>query len=223
MPCLRRCWGNKTLNYKTMKNNLELYEKFRSVPNEAQKKITGGRLSGFTDINPMWRIKKLTEEFGSCGVGWYYEIVNQRIEQGGNEEKAAFVDILLFVKIGDEWSKGISGIGGSMFVSKEINGLYTSDECFKMALTDAISTACKALGIGADIYFEKDRTKYTESSKDAKPKEPEITFDIVGVEELLKTFTTYEEVNSYYKASDYKALPEFKKLCTDKLNQLKAQ
>ena len=206
-----------------MKNNLELYEKFRSVPNEAQKKITGGRLSGFTDINPMWRIKKLTEEFGSCGVGWYYEIVNQRIEQGGNEEKAAFVDILLFVKIGDEWSKGISGIGGSMFVSKEINGLYTSDECFKMALTDAISTACKALGIGADIYFEKDRTKYTESSKDAKPKEPEITFDIVGVEELLKTFTTYEEVNSYYKASDYKALPEFKKLCTDKLNQLKAQ
>ena len=206
-----------------MKNNLELYEKFRSVPNEAQKKITGGRLSGFTDINPMWRIKKLTEEFGSCGVGWYYEIVNQRIEQGGNEEKAAFVDILLFVKIGDEWSKGISGIGGSKFVSKENNGLYTSDECFKMALTDAISTACKALGIGADIYFEKDRTKYTEPPKEGKPVQPEKSFDYVGVEELLKTFTTYEEVNAYYKASEFKTFPEFKKLCTDKLNQLKAQ
>ena len=44
--------------------NLELYEKVRSVPENAQKEIKGGRLKGMTDINPMWRIKKLTEEFG---------------------------------------------------------------------------------------------------------------------------------------------------------------
>lgn len=48
-----------------------------------------------------------------------------------------------------------------MFVSLEKNGLHTSDECFKMALTDAISVACKALGIGADIYWERDTDKYT--------------------------------------------------------------
>lgn len=29
-----------------------------------------------------------------------------------------------------------------------------------MALTDAISVACKALGIGADVYWDKDSTKY---------------------------------------------------------------
>ena len=29
-----------------------------------------------------------------------------------------------------------------------------------MATTDAISVACKQLGIGADIYFANDRTKY---------------------------------------------------------------
>lgn len=29
-----------------------------------------------------------------------------------------------------------------------------------MALTDAISVACKALGFGADIYWEAGRTKY---------------------------------------------------------------
>ena len=48
-----------------------------------------------------------------------------------------------------------------MFVAKERNGLYTSDECYKMALTDAISVACKALGFGADVYWQADRTKYT--------------------------------------------------------------
>ncbi|HCC35130.1 MAG TPA: hypothetical protein DEQ02_05645 [Ruminococcaceae bacterium] len=36
-----------------------------------------------------------------------------------------------------------------------------SDECFKMALTDAISVSCKALGFGADVYWDKDRTKYS--------------------------------------------------------------
>ena len=44
-------------------NNLELYDKFRQVPETAKKNIGGGRLKGMTDINPMWRIKTLTEEF----------------------------------------------------------------------------------------------------------------------------------------------------------------
>jgi hypothetical protein len=144
-------------------NNLDIYNKVRTVPPEAQKKITGGRLNGMTDINPMWRIKALTEQFGICGFGWKYEIVDKRLEKGGKDEISAFVDINLYVKYEGEWSAAIPGTGGSSFVANEKNGLYTSDECFKMALTDAISVACKALGFGADVYFEKDRTKYTGS------------------------------------------------------------
>jgi hypothetical protein len=34
-----------------------------------------------------------------------------------------------------------------------------------MALTDALSVACKALGFAADVYFEKDRTKYDTQDK----------------------------------------------------------
>ena len=57
-----------------MADNLELYNKVRSVPKEAQKPIQAGRLKGMTDINPMWRIKTLTEQFGACGKGWYFDI-----------------------------------------------------------------------------------------------------------------------------------------------------
>ncbi len=39
-------------------DNLELYNKVREVPQEAQKSIAAGRLKGMTDINPMWRICK---------------------------------------------------------------------------------------------------------------------------------------------------------------------
>lgn len=141
-------------------SNLVIYDKARSVPANAQKPIKGGRLSGKTDINPMWRLKLLTELFGPCGIGWRYEIVDKRLEPAPTGEIAAFVDINLYVKQDGEWSQAIPGTGGNMFVAKEKNGPYVSDECFKMALTDAISVSCKALGVGADIYWESDTTKY---------------------------------------------------------------
>ena len=140
--------------------NLGIYERVRQVPEAAKRSIQAGRLMGKTDINPMWRIKALTEQFGPCGIGWKYVITDKRLEQGANNEVAAFLDIDLFVKVDGAWSEAIPGTGGSAFVASERNGLYTSDECFKMALTDAISVACKALGFGADVYWDKDSTKY---------------------------------------------------------------
>lgn len=141
--------------------NLDIYEAVRKVPESAQRLIGAGRLKGKTDINPMWRIKALTEQFGPCGIGWKYVITDKRLETGACGEIAAFLDIDLFVKVGGEWSEAIPGTGGSAFVANERNGPYTSDECFKMSLTDAISVACKALGFGADIYWAADATKYT--------------------------------------------------------------
>ena len=134
--------------------NMEIYDEVKIVPESAQKTIQGGRLKGMTDINPMWRIEKLTEVFGPCGVGWYYEIVNKWMEPGAGGEIAAFCDINLYIKENGEWSRPIPGTGGSMFVASEKNGPYTSDECYKMALTDAISVACKALGMAANIYWD---------------------------------------------------------------------
>lgn len=139
--------------------NLDLYNMVRVVPEEAKKPIKGGRLNGMTDINPMWRIKVLTSEYGPCGIGWFYKPVKKWTEQAGGET-VAFVDIELFIKVDGEWSQPICGTGGSKLSQNERNGLFVSDECYKMATTDAISVACKQLGIGADVYFGADRTKY---------------------------------------------------------------
>lgn len=140
--------------------NLEIYNKLRECPAEAIKPINAGRLKGMSDINPMWRIKALTEVFGPCGIGWWYTIDKQWLEHGNGPEVAAFCNITLFYKWAGEESHGIPGTGGSGFVKVEKNGPYTSDECFKMALTDAISVAAKALGAAANIYWQQDRTKY---------------------------------------------------------------
>lgn len=153
-------------------DNLYIYEKTRAVPENAQKPIKAGRLKGMTDINPMWRIKVLTETFGVCGIGWKTEIVRTWLDEGANGEVTANVEILLYVKVDGAWSDGIPGIGGSKLVTKETSGLYTDDECYKKAHTDAISVACKALGVGADIYWNEN-TKYSGYGNDNAPAKPQ--------------------------------------------------
>lgn len=148
-----------------MTEKLKVYEYVRKVPDNAKKTIAGGRLKGMTDINPMWRIKTLTETFGMAGIGWYYEITNKEIIEGTEDTSIAIVDINLYVR--DEegnWSKPIQGTGGSSFKSYQAKSIYVNDECYKMALTDALSVACKALGVGADVYWQKDVTKYDETN-----------------------------------------------------------
>lgn len=156
-------------------DNMRIYNAGRKVPAEAQKPINAGRLKGMTDINPMWRIRQLTELFGPCGVGWWYEITGKQIVQDEvTKQASAFADILLYyIDPGTgEISKPIPGTGGSAFVAQERNGPYLSDECYKMALTDAISVAAKALGIGADVYWAGGRSKYS-GAPEAAPTAPQ--------------------------------------------------
>lgn len=185
-------------------DNLELYNKVRNVPQKAQKEIKGGRLKGMTDINPMWRIKTLTEQFGICGIGWKTEIVNKWLDNGANGEIIANVEIKLYVKIQEQWSDGIPGIGGSKFTSKESNSIYTDDECYKKAYTDACSVACKNLGIGADVYFEKDRTKYDVKPNTEQSGSKSTKSKFTQISELIKdTELTMDNVKEwiikYYK------------------------
>ena len=184
--------------------NLEIYNKLKEVPKEAQKEITGGRLNGMTDIRPMWRIEKLTEVFGICGIGGKTRIKNKEILEGANGEKIAIVDIDLYVKIDGEWSDAIEGTGGSSFVTNETKGLYTSDECFKMAYTDAISVACKSLGMGADIYWGDSKyNKQQEITTREQAEQYKITFGKHAgktIKELVETEKDY--CNWLYKNGD---------------------
>lgn len=140
------------------KENLRFYEQLRNVPSGALKSIQAGRLKGKSDINPVWRIKAMTDVFGPCGIGWKYEIVKQWQEIYGQEVKA-FTNINLYIKVDGEWSDAIPGTGGATLVEISKSGPYVNDEGFKMSLTDAMSVAMKSLGVAADIYFANDPNK----------------------------------------------------------------
>ena len=145
-----------------MNDNMTIWEKLRQPPQSALKKIGAGRLSGKTDINPQWRMQAMTDVFGACGYMWRYTIDKLWLEPGSEGQMCAFALVSVSWLTGpDLWSEPIPGIGGSMLIAKEKNGLYTSDEAYKMAVTDALSVALKALGVAADIYLGNyDGSKY---------------------------------------------------------------
>lgn len=144
------------------KDNLKLWNEVKQPPKSALKEIKGGRLKGMTDINPMWRFEEMTRQFGRCGEGWHFCIDDNWTENGADGVKMVFVIVSIY--IGDESTKPIVGMGGSTIVANERSGLHNNDEGFKMAVTDALSTAMKMLGFGADVYAGKwDGSKYKET------------------------------------------------------------
>lgn len=149
--------------------NLRIFNQVRAVPKDALKPIEGGPLKGKSDINPMWRIQKLTELFGVSGIGWKIEQVARWTEALPSGETAVFCEVNLFIRQDDgAWSAPIHGTGGNTLIRKStewVNGqqttaLHIDDEAYKKAYTDAISVACKALGFAADVYYTQDETKY---------------------------------------------------------------
>ena len=107
----------------------------------------------------------MTEEYGLCGIGWKFELVRRWTEPGPDGQVFAFVDVNVYLRIGDQWSEPIPGTGGNMLVEKETAGLHANDEAFKMATTDALSTALKMVGVGADVYRNLwDGSKYQRTS-----------------------------------------------------------
>ena len=144
-------------------SNMEWWDKMKMPPKGALKEIQAGRLKGKSDINPQWRYQVMTETFGPCGIGWKYTIERLWTEPGTDGQVFAFAQVNLYHyhESNTEWSDPIPGIGGSMLIEKEKNGLHDSDEGFKMAVTDALSVALKMLGVAAEIYLgNADGSKY---------------------------------------------------------------
>ena len=194
-----------------LQKNVRFYHQFMTTPKDAQKSFNNGRFSG-TDINPMWRIKVLTEVFGPSGFGWWtqnvrYEFVEADITNTAAEnaptqkETSVFCELELIVKDPEtgEISQPIYGVGGNTYIAWGKYGPRASDEAKKMAYTDALSIACKSLGIGHDIWYSNDRTKYTMPNSDA-PVEPAkkatkpVEEPVQATEHTVDTATVIDEI-----------------------------
>lgn len=198
--------------------NLEIYNNLKTPPKGALKTIAAGRLKGMTDIKPQWRILAMTEQFGACGIGWYTDNVQFDYQKTDGGEVVCNCRLNLFIKVGEEWSKPIFGTGGSKLVAQESTKLYVSDEAEKMAMTDALSVAMKAIGVAGDIYLGYSDSKY-EAPKEvpqATTKKP-LNFETKDYtncyEKILAGTITLDKIKQFYSLT-----PEVEKALTDATN-----
>lgn len=147
--------------------SMMLWRKYAEPPAEALKSFDNGSFKG-TDISPMWRIRCLTEEFGPCGIGWYTEVVEHWSDVAWSSDIEQCVTTHVRIKLyyvdsqTGEWSKPVEAVGGNTMTlySRKFKNTRVSDEAYKMAYTDAIGGACKMLGIGGSVYWERGYSKY---------------------------------------------------------------
>ena len=132
--------------------NMDLYNQLKTPPSDALKPIGFGNLKGKSDINPQWRYEALTNALGVCGIGWKFEYVDHFTQELPSGELMVFVQVKLYIKDGEQWSAPIVGWGGDYLIKKDKNGIHGNDEAMKMAVTDALGTAMKMIGVAADVY-----------------------------------------------------------------------
>lgn len=152
-------------------DNLGTWRQIQRPPPDALKAIGGGKLKGKTDINPVWRLEKMTELFGPCGEGWGYRVVRDWTYAIAGGEVACFVEVELWYET--HGKAVVCGIGGATLVAMEKGSLVLNDEAYKMATTDALSVAMKQLGMAADIYRGLwDGSKYRDAGQQSQASQP---------------------------------------------------
>lgn len=128
----------------------------KTDPKHTKQFKRAGGFSG-TAIKPMWAFRRMTEEFGPCGIGWGVDKPEFQVVQAGEETL-----VYCTVSIWYENANGhVFGVGGDKVAGKNKYGLSTDDEAFKKAYTDALSNALKLIGMGADVHMGMfDDSKY---------------------------------------------------------------
>jgi hypothetical protein len=148
------------------------------------------RSGGFvgTAINATYLMRRATEKWGPCGTGWGWEIVEERILDGGpittkdghnlGTEKVHVIRLQLWYRDGECTRKLPPHFGQTTFVGSNKYGAFTDEEAPKKSLTDALTKSLSMLGFAADVhlglfddnkYVQDMRRKFDQQEQRAQP------------------------------------------------------
>lgn len=146
-----------------MTEKTELLDKFHDTPLNYHgivvcRPITGRRFA-MTAISPMYVVRRLTEEFGPCGIGWGIEIKDQGFERLDDETVLHWIRLVLWYVHNGQRGQ-IEHIGCTLACYQSGNGTVRDEDAPKKSVTDALTKAASLLGIGFDVHAGLADTKY---------------------------------------------------------------
>ena len=148
-----------------MNAHMTLWDTVEKTDPAHTKAITGKSYSG-TSPKPFYLIKKATETFGPCGIGWGFKILDERIEDGAGGERMHVARVQVWY----EWNgkRGeVEHIGGTQFSGTRASGkAFTDEDAPKKSVTDALVKALSMIGFAGDIFIGLyDDSKYVNELK----------------------------------------------------------
>jgi hypothetical protein len=189
-----------------MTDNLALWAAVERTDPEQTKPITGKPYKG-TSPKPYHLVHKATEIFGPCGIGWGFEIVRERVEDGAPGDKVHIAHVRVWYKWNGE--RGVvEHVGQTMFSGKNKNGPFTDEDAPKKSVTDAIVKALSLIGFAGDIFMGRyDDSKYVneiraeiaeEHRTDQKPNESMSAYLKIA-HDHIKTIDTAASLRSWWE------------------------
>lgn len=161
--------------------NTALWDQVEKTDPKHVKAITGKSYQG-SSPKPQYLVKRATETFGPCGIGWGFNIVSERIEEGAGGEKMHIAHVRVWYKWGGEMGS-VEHVGGTQFSGTRSSGKpFTDEDAPKKSITDALVKALSMIGFAGDIFMGRyDDSKYVnemrqefseEKTTSPKPSEP---------------------------------------------------
>lgn len=162
----------------------DIFTKFFATPEDETSGFS--RPGGFKGkaVSPYYLVKRLTEQFGLCGMGWGVTHHETKIVEAQNGMILVYVLLSVWYELDGKRYEVGPHYGGDVAVSvskpdyqkKNLDGSFNmhsvDDEACKKAYTDAFSKCCSWLGLGGDVHDGFTDGKYTATKPwDIDPKD----------------------------------------------------
>lgn len=193
-----------------MADNLALWKSVEKTPPAHTKPITGKSYAG-TSPSPYYLVQKATETFGPCGIGWGFQVVDERIEEGAGGERMSIARVRVWFMWNGQRGE-VEHIGGTSFSGVRASGKpYTDEDAPKKSVTDALVKALSMIGFAGDIFMGRyDDSKYVQDLRNEEreaasaAKEPDA--DPAAVQEYVSAaltaiegFRTKDAIDAWWK------------------------
>jgi hypothetical protein len=162
-------------------SNKALWQRAFTTDPRAVKAITGKQYAG-NSPKPYWIVERLTDEFGPCGIGWGFTILNERFERFSDTDTLHIAAVRLWYVMDGQRGE-LEQIGQTKASYMTGSGKFMLDEdAPKKSVTDALVKCASYLGFAGDIFSGRwDDSKYVAEAgkewrkreQDDKPAKPE--------------------------------------------------
>lgn len=167
-----------------------------------------------TSINPMYLVMRATEKFGPCGIGWGYEILEDKVVDGHPLILSATQCVLaklhvLKLRLWYKWE----GQTGEVFqfgqtpLTYESNGkLFTDEDAPKKSVTDAIGKCLSMLGFGSDVYMgyfndphyvERMQQEHDAANAESQPRDEPVDTEVSQQPPVVEEVKTGIDISSF--------------------------